>query len=503
MPDRTTALIDIYASTTSPDAFSLSPDGSTVAFTLAINGYAQIHTMPTAGPAYPRRLTAALANCTGPQWSPDGWRIVFVHDKAIWTMNADGSDARELTDHPAGNSDPRWSPDGSRIAFYSRRRGWEQLWVVAAEGGTPQQVTVGAFDQSDVVWSPDSRRLAFCSVRDDDLTTRGIYLVSAVGGAECLISPRGGWSGAPHFSRDGRTIAFLSDHDGWFHVYAYDCVTDSTRQLTCGDFEDGGPHFYSVDPRGGPLFSPDGRQLAFLRHREGNFDIWVIDVQSGAARCVSQRDGLAHLIGWLPDGEHLLLSHESLPRPVELQVLSTQGSVRTLIDPSVTEQRSDAMILPEWVTYPARDGTTIHAALLRAPAPPEPQNSKAAPAVIFLHGGPSFQFANYYYPLPELLAQAGYVVLAPNFRGSTGYGKNFRQGNFGEWGHADAFDAIDAAHWLQAQPFVDTKRIAVMGPSYGGYLTLAALTLEPGLFCAGIDMYGDSEIAESYRHGDR
>ena len=123
--------------------------------------------------------------------------------------------------------------------------------------------------------------------------------------------------------------------------------------------------------------------------------------------------------------------------------------------------------------------------------------------MLFLHGGPNFEFGDFYYPLPQILAQEGYVVLAPNFRGSTGYGTAFRHANFREWGHADAFDAADGARWLAAQDFVDPNRIAVVGPSYGGYLTLCALTLAPELFCAGVDMYGDSEIAESYRHGDR
>ncbi len=114
-----------------------------------------------------------------------------------------------------------------------------------------------------------------------------------------------------------------------------------------------------------------------------------------------------------------------------------------------------------------------------------------------------FVLVSEYYPLPHILAAEGYVVLAPNFRGSTGYGTAFRHANFREWGHADAFDVIDGARWLQAQGFIDPNRIAVVGPSYGGYLTLCALTLAPEVFCAGIDMYGDSEIAESYRHGDR
>lgn len=509
MRDRTITLIDAFASISTPEAFALSPAGSTVAFTLDVNGYSQVFTMPTVRSAWPHRITTTLADCTDPQWSPDGTRLVFVRGTALWVVNANGSDARKLTDHPAGNIDPRWSPDGSRIAFYSRRRGWGHLWTISPDGGMVTQITAGAFDGDDLAWSPDSKWLAFCSVREEDLMTRGIYRVPASGGDGMLISPRGGWSGAPHFSPDGRTLAYLSDHDGWFHIYLYDLETRGTRQLTRGEFEDGGPYFYNVDPHGGPIFSPDGKQLAFIRHREGKFDVWVADAGDAAgARRVSRDEGHYRLVGWLGDSKRLAVTFDSPARPADLWLLSLDGGVEELTDSRAGELKSDAMISPQWISYPARDGLTIHAALFhprkeRGIFDPRDLSEARAPAVLFLHGGPNFQFADFYYPLPQLLAQDGYVVLAPNFRGSTGYGMAFRHANFREWGHADACDVIDGARWLQTQPCVDPGRIAVIGPSYGGYLTLCALTLAPELFCAGVDMYGDSEIAESYRHGDR
>ncbi len=101
-----------------------------------------------------------------------------------------------------------------------------------------------------------------------------------------------------------------------------------------------------------------------------------------------------------------------------------------------------------------------------------------------------------------LLANEGFAFLDVDFRGSTGYGRAFRQANHDEWGHADVFDLIDAARWAQAQPWSD-GRLAIFGGSYGGYMVLCALVEEPGMWRAGVDLYGDSEIAESYRHGDR
>ncbi|HEX7592566.1 MAG TPA: alpha/beta fold hydrolase, partial [Anaerolineae bacterium] len=289
-----------------------------------------------------------------------------------------------------------------------------------------------------------------------------------------------------------------SDHDGWFHVYLYDLSTRETRQVTFVEVEDGGPYFYNVDPHGGPIFSPDGKRVAFIRHREGRFDVWMAEVASGDARRVSSADGHYRIVGWV-DAKTLAVTYDSAARPPDLWRLSIDGSAQPLTDSRAGELRGDAEILPDWISYPARDGLTIHAALFRG----RNEKEARAPAVLFLHGGPNFEFGEFYYPLPQILAHEGYVVLAPNFRGSTGYGTAFRHANFREWGHADAFDSIDGARWLAAQDFVDPNHIAVIGPSYGGYLTLSALTLAPELFCAGIDLYGDSEITESYRHGDR
>ena len=497
MRDRTAVLIDIFASLSKPTDFTLSPDGSTIAFVREVGEYSQIFTMPVEHAGWHHQITAGLADSSEPHWSPDSTRLVYAHDYALWIVNADGTDAHKLTEHPAGNIEARWSPDGSRIAFLSRRRGWSHIWTIAPDGSGLNQITRGAFDASDFTWSADSKWIAFSSVREEDLLTRGVYLVPAEGGDETQISRRGYWSGAPSFSVDGRTVAYLSDDDGWFHVYLYDMQTRATRQLTRGEEEDGGPHFYDVDPHGGPVFSPDGKQVAFIRHREGKFDLWVADVATGAARRISTNDGQHRIIDWHADSKRIVATFNGVTTISDLWLFSTDGNARKLTDLSMGELKS--MISPEWITYTTRDGLAVRAALFRERG----KRGEKLPAVVFVHGGPNFEFGEFFYPLPQVLAHEGYVVLAPNYRGSTGYGTAFRNANFCEWGHADAFDVIDAARWLQTQDFVDPDRIAVVGPSYGGYLTLCTITLEPALFCAAVDMFGDSDIVESYRHGER
>ena len=156
----------------------------------------------------------------------------------------------------------------------------------------------------------------------------------------------------------------------------------------------------------------------------------------------------------------------------------------------------------ERVKLKARDGLVFEGTLWRPAEATGRRGSRKVPVVLHPHGGPTLQAYRGFAPFKLLLVREGFAVLDVDFRGSTGYGRAFRLANHDEWGHADAHDMIDAAHWAGEQPWSD-GRLAIYGGAYGGYLVLSALVEEPGLWRAGIDLYGDSEIAESFRHVDR
>jgi dipeptidyl aminopeptidase/acylaminoacyl peptidase len=156
----------------------------------------------------------------------------------------------------------------------------------------------------------------------------------------------------------------------------------------------------------------------------------------------------------------------------------------------------------ERVTIEARDGLRVEGTLWRPQAATGKRGGRRVPTIVYLHGGPTSQSLRSFQPFKQLLVAEGFAVYDVDFRGSTGYGRAFRHANHDEWGHADVHDLVDAARWAAAQPWSD-GRLAVYGGSYGGYLVLSALVDESTLWRAGVDLYGDSEIAESYRHGDR
>jgi dipeptidyl aminopeptidase/acylaminoacyl peptidase len=231
-------------------------------------------------------------------------------------------------------------------------------------------------------------------------------------------------------------------------------------------------------------------------------------VAAGTGTRLNPTDGVWLAVGWLPDGSGILAVGESERDPEDLWLLPVAGPdsvaarprrlTRSL--PAVLPVR--AFVEPERLTVTARDGLPIPVTLWRPPAATGKRGGTTVPTVVHVHGGPTWQLYRDFQPFRQLLVQEGLAFLSVDFRGSTGYGRDFRWANRDEWGHADVHDVIDAARWAADQPWSNGK-LAMYGGSYGGYLTLCALVEEPAMWVAGVDLYGDSEIAESYRHGDR
>jgi len=520
--------------------YRLDPRGRSVAFTQDAAGARQLLIIPLrGGPAV--QVTASEKAISDPQWSPDGRRLAFVRDTAIGVVEADGTRLVTVTDHPAGNTMPRWSPDGRRLAFLSRRRGWAQIWVVDApvprrgrppaspRSPEPTVVTAAGLDVDEFEWSPDGSRFAVAAQRGAAIRYASrISVVIVADGAERPIGDGPDWECGPRWLPNGGLV-YLSDADGWFQVIGLDPGLGSRTSFTMGMAEHG-------EPGGGfgyaPLPSPDGRRVAHIAVHDGLTDVVVTALpdagataapvsrprkRGGSARSAAEPgtalqpwSGVWRPIGWQPDGAWLAAIGESETRPQDLWLLPVPGLAPDGARPRRITESLPAVLASavarfapgERIAYTARDGLRIEGTLYRPQTATGRRRGARVPAVIYPHGGPTWQTYRSWAPFKQLLVNDGFAVLDVDFRGSTGYGRAFREANMDEWGHADVHDLVDAGHWLQAQPWC-SGRLAMWGGSYGGYMVLSALVEEPGMWSAGVDMYGDSEIAESFRHGDR
>ncbi|MDD9996279.1 MAG: putative Ig domain-containing protein [Rhodospirillaceae bacterium] len=257
---------------------SWSPDGQRIAFSSTPDGYSEIYTMDADG-GNPQRLTRRNARDVTPSWSPDGQRIVFASEPddrlQIYSMDADGHNLRRLTQDDSSGSSPSWSPDGQRIAFQSSRRDgleiYVDLYLMDADGGNPQRLTYDDSINQNAAWSPDGQRIAFDSSRTD---ATDVFVMDTDGGnpqrlTESYDHANGIWANSedPSWSPDGQRIAFASHRDGNWEIYIMDADGGNTQRLT--DHVSNDIH---------PAWSPNGQRIAFASDRDGNWEIYALDV---------------------------------------------------------------------------------------------------------------------------------------------------------------------------------------------------------------------------------
>jgi dipeptidyl aminopeptidase/acylaminoacyl peptidase len=300
------------------------------------------------------------------------------------------------------------------------------------------------------------------------------------------------------FLPDDRTVFFTAENTGWMHLYTVAADGGPARALTSGQWE---VIWVDLNP---------GRKTFLLTTTEvhpGERHLYTMPVEGGARTRLTTTTGSS--TGVLsPDERTLGILRSTSNRPPEVFLAAARpGALATRVTTSPTaEWQSYAWIEPELVTFRARDGAMVPARLFLPERLGKARDPKR-PAVIFIHGAGYLQNAHRYwstyyreYMFHHLLAERGYVVLDADYRGSSGYGRDWRTGIARHMGGKDLEDVLDGASYLAATHGVDPARIGTYGGSYGGFLTLMALFTSPRTFAAGAALRPVTDWAH-YNHG--
>jgi dipeptidyl aminopeptidase/acylaminoacyl peptidase len=468
-----------------------SPDGKTVAFITNLSGRNNLWLVPSEG-GWPTQLTVSDERQNSPAWSPDGKWIAYMSDYDgdeqwdIFLVSPKTGEVKNLTKtREIAEENPTWSPDGRYLAYIVKPK-TSSVFEIDVYDTLMREVkhltSDTAKDRMNVapIWSADGKFIVYTQEQSKG-TDSNVFLVEIASAESTLLTPHEGERtySANDVSPDGQSVLITSNAgDGYDNVGLLEIASKKTRWLTQDKWEVIGERF-----------SPDGKFLTYSANVDGNTDIYLYDIASGKARALPFSKGVNYAVGptspFTRDNSRLLYFHTGPAAPGDLWVYDfAEGKSHQLSHSLLGGVRAEDMVEPYLVHYPSQDGKWTISALVYVPYN-LPRNGEH-PAIVYVHGGPHAQTINSFDRFIQYAANQGYIVIAPNYRGSTGYGKEFQQANLFDMGGGDFEDVLAAADWIKQTGYVDPKKLILMGSSYGGYLTMMGVTKAPEMWAAGV-----------------
>jgi dipeptidyl aminopeptidase/acylaminoacyl peptidase len=506
----------------------ISPDGRWVAFTVTRSDVAKnrmvtnIWKVAAAGGEAEQLTFSERGANAGLRWSPDSRYLYFVSNRVdnkrqIFRLPIGGGEAKQISNVPTGVGDYFLSPDGKTIAIVASVfpqcadmacnekaakehdddpvkarvitdipfRRWDEwvdgkrnhLFVMPADGGEVRDLTPGDVDSpiwteaggEEVAFSPDGREIAFSRYSENESLTANsdLYVMPASGGTPKAVTTNKAFDATPSYSPDGRYIAYsatlrpMAESD-LTRLFLYDRRTGESRNL-----------FEAVDRSiDSYVWAPDSKSLYVTFADRGEMPIARLDVDTlKLTRLVTA--GTVSDVDISKDGGFLVFSKMDFSHPKELARLEVHGSASQTPTP-LTHLNAEVLRDIDFgeassFTFPGWHGEAVQAWQVK---PPNFDPNRKYPLLLMMHGGPEGSWDNnfHYRWNAQLFAAAGYVVVAPNFHGSSGFGLTFQDSIKGQWGGAPYEDQMKAVDVGLTWPYIDATRIAAAGASYGGYM---------------------------------
>ena len=481
-----------------------SPDGREIVFTTNLTGRFNLWRVSAAG-GFPIQLLQSDDRQTGAVWSPDGKWIVFEQDFGggelydLFAVSRDGTDVINLTNTPdISESGARWSPDGSMLALSCRPKESSNVDVALLDWKT-KNVHKLTNEQTKnrewygAIWSPDGKTI-YATRANAGGTDSDVYAVEVATGQLENLTPHSGdvLYSVSSVSPDGRTLLVTSNEEsGYSNVALLDVGSKKRTWVTDTKWEAGAGEF-----------SPDGKTFTYIVNADGRTNIYMVARESGKPTALQFAKGITVPAGsphaYSPSGNGLLISHQSSTEPADLWIyhLATRQPEQLTFS-AVASLNASRLPASQLVHYKTFDGKTISALLW---VPFNLKRDASNPGIVLPHGGPTGQTVDSFNKTAAALASRGYFCIAPNVRGSTGYGMEFQRANYKDIGGGDLQDEVYAAHFLADTGYVDAKRIGITGGSYGGYMAMIAIGRTPEVWAASVELFGITDWLTEQEH---
>ena len=482
-----------------------SPDGKEIVLATNLSGRMNLWKVSSPG-SWPIQLSQSDEGQGAPTFSPDGKWIVYQQDKGgnelydLYAIPARGGVSINLTNTPdVREFAPRFSPDGHGIVF-NTKSSKSPVTNVAVMDWQTHEVRALTEEKSPnhywnrVCWSHDGKYV-FAVRMENSFADSAVYRIEAgTGKAENLTPHIGSALYAASAVSPGDDQLLMSSNNGVEHsrIGLFNLKTRQTKWVTSGDWD--------ADPGD---WSRDGRVFSFSVNQDSRREVYLVKAKSLHISKLHDLEGLNSLNSdpdaFSPDSTQLLVLHESSRQPSDLWLYHLAADRATQLTHSGIASLDPENVPPsEIVHYRSFDGTVISAVLW---IPFNLKRDGSNPAVVIAHGGPTSQFFDGWNATAAALASRGYVCIAPNVRGSSGYGMPFQKANH-QVGGGDLQDEVYASNFLRQTDYVDSKRIGITGSSYGGFMTLIAVSKTPDVWAAGVEQYGVANWRSMLAHAD-
>jgi dipeptidyl aminopeptidase/acylaminoacyl peptidase len=486
----------------------ISPDGSTVAYLVAAvekleknepgKSITHLWVVPAAGPASAaRQFTRGDKSVSDVVWSPDGKILAFTmagenekDGEQVWFMYADGGEPWQVTKHKSGVRGFEFSPEGKTLLLVATKppesdadqREKEkddavvvehdlkmtQLWTWDIATSAEKQITSGDFTVSDPQWSPDGAHILF-TIRPTPLSDDGglqtLHLLDVTSGHERKLIDTSDPTHTARWSPDGKWIAYLSSRGdsglgvNQTNMFVVSAAGGEPRKLT-GSFELNA---------GEPVWSRDGKTIFFSTDTRESVEVFAADVSTGSIRQVTNKPAVIDLSAISRDGQTAVGTWTDPEHPSEVfrsdLNFSSIASI-TNQNPWLADYTLGGMEVIRWKS--SKDGTEIDGIVTK---PVDFDPSRKYPFLLNPHGGPTGASTLSFNATEQLMAANGYMVLEPNFRGSSGRGEKFALANQNDWGGGDYQDDMSGVQAMVDKGWADPDRLGAFGWSYGGFMT--------------------------------
>ena len=486
------------------------------------------------------RLLSSRRGMTQPRWSPAGERLCFLSvidgKPQVFLLPVNGGEAVQLTKTALGVQHYAWSPDGSQIAYVTSddppaRTGEERhnlsfeaadndflltaqpmpshVWLVPASGGKPRRLTSGSWSvpvtlppgapSSPLSWSPDGKSIAIAKTAtpySGDSSQRAIQILDVATGNLRPLTGRNKNESQPQFSPDGRSVAYWFPRDGEGKNVNEIFISASTggegRSITR-------PLDRNVQRA---IWMPDSQSMLVSANTGTTVGLWIQPIDGPAQRIPMGKivpAGAFWLDASANEKRQIALIGSEPQRPAELYYLESPAAMPVRLTDFNKEIAALELGLTETVEWKGSDNFTNDGVIT---FPPDFSPSRKWPLVLYIHGGPRSASKEAFSSRAQLLAAQGWIVFEPNYRGSDNGGNAYQSAIANDAGAGPGRDVMSGVEMLKKRGFIDEKKMAPSGWSYGGYMTTWLLGNYPGEWKAAVAGAAVTDWLDQYNIGD-